>query len=364
MQLSRCLLALALLVVVCLGVAGCGGDDGCGDCPQGCCREGQCVVSTQQSAVACGTGGAACQDCTVFGATCDATAGACVGGVTPAPTADGGVITPTPGPQPDPVDPCANCAGCCDPSSGSCIPEGAACAGDGAICRAGVCQKPPQSSCPSCNAPWQCVSGRCIGPVELCQQRCDGCCTNEGKCLPRGTSQSDYTCGQGGEMCADCTLSRQVCSPQRGVCEVGSGGKWEICPIRAVVDRRYVDCGWTGDKPPDIYLRYRLGGQTMKTRVVQAMDKPEGWEGVWVDSCVTLDADMAGLDGMVVVASDSDWGTCADFIDDTLGSCVLYTSAATLADKDGFIRVGTTSCRADMIRLDLKYRPLPLSSGR
>lgn len=236
---------------ICVSRGGGGGRDGgvCGaaNCA-GCCEPGGCRVGSFDNA--CGTGGAACRNCT-------ATADVCRANVCVAALADAGPCGP------------ANCSGCCD-SAGICRSGAAdaACGALGAFCRdcaAGAqicvnatCQPRPDAgplcgpaNCPSgcCDATdacrlgtgdtacgqggagcanclqtgATCFSRRCVGGTDgggCGPGNCAGCCTAAGGCLG---GASNTACGLGGNACLDCTSVGAICSGQSCV-SGGDGG--------------------------------------------------------------------------------------------------------------------------------------------
>ncbi len=149
-------------------------------CPSGCCVGDICAVGTQ--ATACGTGGAACQNCAGLGLVCQ--------GNKCQPPACGPATCPN---------------GCCQ----------------GNTCVVGnqdkACGKPGGAQCSDCTLSGQkcqgnqCVSASC-GPAN-----CAGCCQANGVCDPLGINNN--SCGQGGAACSNCTLSGSFCnglvSPRR-----------------------------------------------------------------------------------------------------------------------------------------------------
>jgi hypothetical protein len=377
------------LGLVGLIASGCAGDD-CGDCASGCCRDGECIELLSQADAFCGFGGGECQDCTASGMTCDTTQGMCTNGATGTFDPTGGTtqLTPNTGANTGTTTPiqsnllgCSNCTvGCCDGATGQCIPEGQACSTAGTICRSGSCQldesgntqQPSGWTCPTaCNPPFECYQGRCMGKVEKCQMSCNGCCTNEGKCYALGASQSDYACGRDGEICTDCMMSRQVCNEQRGQCEMGSLGDWEVCVISAEVSGRFSDCDKPGatesQKAPDMYVEFRVGGTHKETGKTSGMRRGYNWVGAWVSdrACVKINGAVAGNDGVTVVVKDSDWGGCRfpflDWTDDVLGHCTLYSDAFQFNQRDSFLSIGGAACQGDLVQLEIKYTAYPNS---
>lgn len=200
---------LALLAVVALMLAACGGDDVApsedsssgdnvrfeqpapaanntddGPC-MGCLEDDNCRSGNTEAA--CGEGGAVC-------AACDGDE-VCMDGECTAPmSGDCG---------PD------NCDGCC--SDGQCVTGGAddACGLGGGVCSA-------------CAASEQCNAGVCedgvpnnnVTPDPCGPANCNGCCDAAGTCVG-GTAAS--ACGVGGGQCNDCAAAGDSCNA--GVCE-------------------------------------------------------------------------------------------------------------------------------------------------
>jgi hypothetical protein len=163
----------------------CEGGGACGpESCTGCCQGNTCIESLTDAT--CGTGGAACVDCTATGQTCDVGTGTCQG------TASCGPGT---------------CVGCCQGDTcvqsltdGACGTGGAACVdctATGQTCdvSAGTCQGTPSCGPASCSG--CCQGNSCIQPPTdaACGtggEPCQACASNEkcsgGQCLPQGTA--------------------------------------------------------------------------------------------------------------------------------------------------------------------------------
>jgi hypothetical protein len=164
-----------------------------------------CVpVAAFVALVACGTSGSdrGAFDEDAGGASAEAGAspstpasGGDAGGAT---TADGGGATGSPGVgYPDGGCSPLTCKdGCCS-NDGTCLPGTAPgqCGKGGLVCVA-------------CSAiGYGCVSQGCAANATC--TNCDGCC-KAGTCNPNGKTQDD-ACGHGGAVCNDCTSSGQTC---------------------------------------------------------------------------------------------------------------------------------------------------------
>lgn len=155
--------------------------------------DGQCVA--QPSDVACGIGGASCQNCALFGKTCNVSSGACVEKqVEPGPSSCNA----------------QNCGGCCQ--NGKCVlPTDAACGLGGVACvncsaNGNVCDTQQGICRADDNPPVACNASNCA----------NGCCQN-GQCI---TTLTNTACGSGGNACTACQ-SGQICNAASGVCESG-----------------------------------------------------------------------------------------------------------------------------------------------
>jgi len=166
-----------------LGIwVGCGGGghhaETCGPdtCAQGCCRDGECTSSSDQT---CGVSGQACQDCTAIDETDTCDQGACI---------------------------CRAAGQSCDP---------------GEICLATGC-----SNChPDC-------ADKCVGADDGCNGTCQindcaGCCNDQHQCVS-SANQTASQCGTGGESCADCTSSDRTDVCNQGTCVCQATG--QSCP--------------------------------------------------------------------------------------------------------------------------------------
>ncbi|MHB8878296.1 MAG: hypothetical protein ACYC8T_31760, partial [Myxococcaceae bacterium] len=189
--------------------AGCGGA-GQGTCSGGCCGSGSCGTGT--AAVACGTTGSVCTDCTgaALGHACVAghcgcnASSDCPGGSVCNPaTATCGTCNPTTCPT-----------GCCD-ATGTCQAGGS-----GSACGVGG------AACETCAATQGCVGGACACTAASCSS---GCCTGT-TCVAPG-SQSASQCGTGGLSCSSCASDPQGLACIGGAC--GCGGVAD-CPWGSV----------------------------------------------------------------------------------------------------------------------------------
>lgn len=191
------------------GVCRCGDGPACADgarcqngncvcdgtsCPGGCCSGATCVVGTDPTA--CGTGGAACQNCQ---------GGTCMSGVCSACTA-------------------ASCAGCCSGSTCTLTGSVQACGAGGAACvacdpsRADGCSAAGVCTCggqPACGAGKSCVLGVCFCDARSCPA---GCCA-AGTCQTLGVD----ACGAPGAACSVCPPQMaDSCDGATGSCRCGS----------------------------------------------------------------------------------------------------------------------------------------------
>jgi hypothetical protein len=144
----------------------------------GCCDGDRCITTT--TAAKCGLPGEACEACD-SGDTC--AAGQCV-----------------------PVADCSNCDGCCLNGT-QCLPGDSlnACGAGGAACTA-------------CGAGTGCDSdtGTCK-PIDCDASNCDGCCNQNGVCIPLG-QQTLGACGNDGDACEVCSGAASACT--QGTCVV------------------------------------------------------------------------------------------------------------------------------------------------
>jgi hypothetical protein len=161
------------------------------NCPQGCCNvNGACELGN--AAMACGTLGEACQNCSTAGfESCDPARRACVTNMAQC------------GPT--------NCTGCC--AGTTCVAGGAAnecgsggqacqsCAANGLVCTAQQCAPPTPPSC---------------GPAN-----CAGCC--QGSVCMSGTNGA--ACGEKGGQCQDCGATGATC--------LSDGGAGGMCGAEA-----------------------------------------------------------------------------------------------------------------------------------
>jgi len=168
----------------------------CGNCRDGCCRDGSCVPRTFQS---CGVGGVDCTACNANRANACSALGTCTCGVNSACS----------GPN---VDRCDN-GQCKCGTSGPCG-AGQACVngqckcgsngpcGEGQACVNGQCKC---GSSGPCRPDQECVNGQCSCTSSSCP---NGCCAGD-TCEP-GTEKSK--CGKNGDACQQCSRS---CNPGR-----------------------------------------------------------------------------------------------------------------------------------------------------
>jgi hypothetical protein len=203
----------------------------------GCCQGTQCIPLGAQGAGACGTNDAVCRACGPLQAClkgacgnlqpgCDPSscAGCCIGGFCFDGLGDdrcgfgGGE--------------CENCAG----ASTTCAPRaagGGVCVGSpgcdertcfNGCCLGNVCLSGdvPQAcgtrgkACVTCAPGQACVDNGQLGcqyPPLCTVQNCRTCCAGN-QCMPGDT---DKACGEGSEMCSDCTVSGEVCSSHQCV---------------------------------------------------------------------------------------------------------------------------------------------------
>lgn len=144
--------------------------------------------------------------------------------------------------------------------------------------------------------------------------------------------------------------------------------------ISATVNGSFSDCNSENasddEKAPDMYVEFRVAGQTKETETVQGHRSGGNWVGAWVSdrACVTLDGDVAGNDGVTVVVKDSDWGVSClkdwtlDFTDDTLGHCTLFSDGINFAYGQSRLRIGGSDCNGQLMGLELKFTAFPKSS--
>ncbi len=154
-------------------------------CPGGCCVArpgGPAECFTGVDPTACGTGGAACVNCTTTGQSCDPRSRSCSAATKCDPT---------------------TCAGCC--VGDQCLTGVAptACGSKG-----GQCQN-CQALGTTCD-PVPGGGGACQGPGRCGPQNCGGCCDMLGLCTE---GIDDTSCGRGGQDCVSCAPAR-VCAPR------------------------------------------------------------------------------------------------------------------------------------------------------
>ncbi|MBS1151458.1 MAG: Myxococcales trans domain protein, partial [Myxococcaceae bacterium] len=138
------------------------------NCPGGCCLNGACLVTSQQSAKACGFSGQTCAACLA--------GDACVfGKCSPAAICNS-----------------TNCSGCC--SGNSCLPLPFQ-----SVTNCGV----NGNACMACFAGQVCTNGGCTQPPTCTAANCPGGCCDSGKCVPFSVQSSSF-CGSGGQQCAQC----------------------------------------------------------------------------------------------------------------------------------------------------------------
>ncbi len=182
----------------------------------GCCLAGTCrlaAVQGQQTNLACGSGGAACQPCQGAAPICSSTllangldGGSCVS----AAQACNASICP---------DGCCNGSNQCirygTQSNSSCGTAGAACG----VCGGGT------NICSSTVAGKD--GGTCSSPTDLCNPTncASGCCDTASACRPfsRTNAQTGGACGNGGGSCSACAIGTPFCV----AADAGNGGQCE-----------------------------------------------------------------------------------------------------------------------------------------
>jgi hypothetical protein len=202
---SFCLPGQACNSGQCQNVPGCGP----ANC-LGCCQGTTCLAGSSDN-MTCGSGGAACQNCTAHGASCFALGAKSGGECTSGESCGSG-----------------GCGGCCDDFY-QCHPGNT-----DTYCLGGV--DGGGGKCGTCGG--SCVTGTCVGGPFCNQDTCNGCCMPDGTCWTTG--QDSAHCGGDGSLCVNCgpgyvcdqTASHtctSTCSPQNcqgccvgGICSTGT----------------------------------------------------------------------------------------------------------------------------------------------
>ena len=268
----------------------------------GCLQDGICLPGTEDRN-ACGFGGGVCAVCgpgmTCLDSACqdlpectpDNCLGCCLGDVCMPGIEDSACGSQT---QCDVCDgsstcdqdtrvcvlSCAEtCQGCCL-DDGTCIPVDIQ--GPLACGRMGA----ECASCKGFGSDAECLGGMCASPT--CSDTCNGCCSyleddpQVGKC-ELGTS--DTTCGAGGTTCVACaTESGQVCGSE-GLCEGDPEQAWDVVLLQGAIVKKMAPGGGSWDPfgdLPDPFVTVAAGGLVFTTPSV-----PNTLTPVWNQPIVT-----------------------------------------------------------------------------
>jgi len=227
-------------------------------CPDGCCRDGQCIPYDSQDVATCGAAGAACAACPTTCRTATCTSGVCGGAplaVNTACTRDGGGSGVCNRSQQcvecNAASQCTNTVGECQTRScsvaGVCgatdMRDGTTCATGGTVCAGGVCGACTASSCPD---------GCCDGTT--CDRTGLKCRQNDGACGTSCTSTPGTRCAANGT-CEACDVY-PTCS--------GSGCKATL--DAAIADTAAYPAGSTIKVAPGIY---ETNAQVTRTLTIQ-----------------------------------------------------------------------------------------------
>jgi hypothetical protein len=281
-----------------LGTGGEGGTaSGCTDCA-GCCTDGVCKKG--DDALACGTGGGACESCQ-GGATC--TGGKC------AATACG----------PD------NCSGCCT-ADGTCSTTGSK-----TECGTGG------DACTACTGTKVCEKGACIDPS--CKATCTaGCCSGAG--CQAGTTVG--ACGKGGNACSVCG-GGQTCTA--GVCTLSGTATFDFIAVGAKLPAKKLGGGdWDGfGGLPDPLVKATSGAVSGTSP-----NRPDTLAPVWNATLLTALTANALKGSLRVDVSDSDVA-----FDDVVGGCAITLNGT---EFDGALHTVNCPATATGVAFSLDYR--------
>lgn len=267
------------------------------DCA-GCCTDGVCKKG--DDALACGTGGGACESCQ-GDATC--TGGKC------AATACG----------PD------NCAGCCD-ADGTCnvTATKAACGKGGGACTA-------------CAGTKTCENGACIDPS--CKATCTaGCCSGSG-CQAGNTTAA---CGSGGNACSACG-GGQTCTA--GKCTLSGTATFDFQAVSATLPAKKLNgSDWDAfGGLPDPFVKATSG-----SIIGASQSRPDTLAPVWNATLLTSLPANGLKSSLRVDVSDSDVT-----FDDVVGGCAITLNGS---EFDGALHTVSCPATATSVAFTLSYR--------
>jgi hypothetical protein len=294
-------------------------------CPTGCCQGGQCLPG--DAASACGKGGLACQvckegescvdgQCTTFGP-CNPTTcpngcckgGQCMSGTSQTACGTGGLA-------------CVFCAIdqiCAEGSCGTC--DATTCADgccEGNRCRPGNTDElcgTGGAACEACSDKEQCDSQAC-GPAPCGPKTCTGCCDAQGTCQ---TGDTDQECGTGGKACETCQGSLFCINNS---CAWDPQAEWTVTVVSATINPFMVwDQGaFPGFIEPDVFMEVSCGGNSGKTDTT-----PNTYSPAFNEEVVTAKAKQLEI-GVNIQVYDEDPFPA----DQLMGSCNISFPKASL----------------------------------